>query len=204
MLISGGQTGIDRAALDFAIETGIACSGWCPLGRKAEDGPIPAIYPLQETTSEKYQQRTRLNVKDSDATLILTDGSSSRGTALTINLCLHYHRPFFILSFTASLDNRQSRSTADCIDKYLPAATRDAAETAMLEQASEWLFRVQPRILNVAGPRASECPSGAAIAKSLFISLLQKSESLPPEWPPHRPYTPDLPIDHKKSRQVHQ
>src|SRR5436305_1193025 len=83
-IFSGGQTGVDRAALDVALELGIPCSGWCPRGRRAEDGTIPPRYPLQETRSLAYPVRTRWNVRDSDGTLILTRGRPDRGTALTI------------------------------------------------------------------------------------------------------------------------
>jgi len=183
MLISGGQTGVDRAALDFALRAGINCAGWCPLGRKAEDGPISAIYPLKETQSEKYQQRTRLNVKDSDATLILTDGGPSRGTALTANLCLHYRKPFFVFDFAKTANERQKH------------ASRRFFEPAMLEQAAKWLCRIQPHILNIAGPRASECPQAAVVTPDILGLLLKKSEALKPEWPPARPHTPDLPAD---------
>src|SRR5947199_5509021 len=82
-IVSGGQTGVDRAALDVALELGLPCGGWCPRGRRAEDGPIPAHYPLCETRSPIYPVRARWNVRDSDATLILTRGRADRGTALT-------------------------------------------------------------------------------------------------------------------------
>src|SRR5437870_6380616 len=85
-IISGGQTGVDRAALDVALELGLPCGGWCPKGRRAEDGPIPARYPLAETPWSGYPQRTLWNVRDSDGTLILVDGEPDRGTQLTIEL----------------------------------------------------------------------------------------------------------------------
>ena len=73
-IISGGQTGVDRGALDAALHLGVAAGGWCPKGRLAEDGPIPARYPLAETGSAAYEERTALNVMDADATLILASG----------------------------------------------------------------------------------------------------------------------------------
>ena len=79
-IVSGGQTGVDRAALDVALELSIPCGGWCPKGRKAEDGALPARYPLKETPSEEYAQRTTWNVRDSDGTLILTHGAPTGGT----------------------------------------------------------------------------------------------------------------------------
>lgn len=85
-IISGGQTGVDRAGLDVAIALGIPHGGWCPKGRKAEDGTIPAIYQIQETPKTNYKQRTGWNVRDSDGTLILTLGEPTGGTAATIKL----------------------------------------------------------------------------------------------------------------------
>jgi predicted Rossmann fold nucleotide-binding protein DprA/Smf involved in DNA uptake len=85
-IVSGGQTGVDRAALDIALALGIPCGGWCPRGRGAEDGVIPARYPLQETCSHDYAERTRRNVIDSDGTLILAIGALHGGTLLTAQL----------------------------------------------------------------------------------------------------------------------
>src|SRR5947209_13063019 len=95
-IVSGGQTGVDRAALDVALELGLPCGGWCPRGRRAEDGPLPARYPLTETSWEGYPQRTRWNVRDSDGTLILTRGQPDRGTALTIKLAQRLGKPYRI------------------------------------------------------------------------------------------------------------
>ncbi len=85
-IISGGQTGVDRAALDVALELGILCGGWCPKGRKAEDGPIDPHYPLKETNSPNYPLRTEKNIRESDGTLILTKGPVNGGTSLTEQL----------------------------------------------------------------------------------------------------------------------
>ena len=86
-IISGGQSGVDRAALDAALAAGLELGGWCPKGRRAEDGPIADRYPLNETDCESYATRTRWNVRDSDATLILCDAEPAGGTALTIECC---------------------------------------------------------------------------------------------------------------------
>jgi len=95
-VISGGQTGVDRAALDAAMNFGIEVSGWCPRGRRALDGVIPTKYPLTETRGKSYQTRTKWNVRDSDATLILCLGEPSGGTALTIKYCVQLGKPFYI------------------------------------------------------------------------------------------------------------
>src|SRR5437870_9182944 len=96
-IISGGQTGVDRAALDVALELGLPCGGWCPKRRRAEDGPIPERYPLTETSSRAYPQRTRCNVLDSDGTLILTRGRPTGGTALTIQIAAESGKPYFVV-----------------------------------------------------------------------------------------------------------
>jgi hypothetical protein len=86
-IISGGQTGVDRAALDWAMEHGVQHGGWCPAGRRAEDGVIPERYSLQETPARQYQQRTRWNVRDSDATLIISLSTELTGGSLATQEC---------------------------------------------------------------------------------------------------------------------
>lgn len=78
-IVSGGQTGVDRAGLDFAIALGIPHGGWCPKGRKAEDGPIDNRYQLQETPRADYLQRTEWNVRDNDGTVIFTVNATLSG-----------------------------------------------------------------------------------------------------------------------------
>ena len=96
-VVSGGQTGVDRAALDAARALGLPSGGWCPRGRKAEDGAIPTEYPLRETPGDDYAQRTEWNVRDASATLVLTRGQPSPGTALTIELARRLERPLLVL-----------------------------------------------------------------------------------------------------------
>ena len=96
-IISGGQTGVDRAALDVALELGIPCGGWCPKGRKAEDGPIDPKYPLKETKSTQYHFRTIANVMEADATLILTSGIPTGGTAFIIEVALKHKKPYLVI-----------------------------------------------------------------------------------------------------------
>ena len=124
-IVSGGQAGVDRAALDAAMAAGLEVGGWCPKGRRAEDSPIPDRYPLTETKCNKYRTRTRWNVRDSDATLILCEGEPSGGTALTIQFCEQLNKPFMIIS---------------------PSSTDFKA-------VNEWLLSQQVKVLNVAGPR---------------------------------------------------
>ena len=92
-IVSGGQTGVDRAALDAALALGIPCAGWCPRGRRAEDGEIPRRYPLRETPLPNYEQRTEWNVRDSDATLVLVRGRPAGGTRLAIDATEAHGKP---------------------------------------------------------------------------------------------------------------
>ena len=95
-IISGGQTGADRAALDFALEHNISCGGWCPKGRLAEDGPIDQKYPLKETASSDYEERTKMNVMDSDGTLLLCTTFLDTGSKFTIESCSKQRKPCLI------------------------------------------------------------------------------------------------------------
>ena len=96
-IISGGQTGVDRAALDAALAADTPCGGWCPEGRLAADGIIDARYPLQEIIGGGYRKRNRQNVLDSDATLLIVAGAAVGGTALTLRFCQQYHKPYLLL-----------------------------------------------------------------------------------------------------------
>ena len=99
-IISGGQAGVDRAALDFALKYNIPCGGWCPKGRKAEDGRIEDKYPLTETGTYLYVVRTKLNVDSSDATLILFAGELGNGSSFTAEYALTRKRPLLIANMT--------------------------------------------------------------------------------------------------------
>jgi len=143
-IVSGGQTGVDRGALDAAIALGIPHGGWCPRGRLAEDGPIPDRYRLRQTDSPDYPVRTERNVRDSDATLILCRGVPTGGTALTRRLAAQHGRPCLVVDLAAPPD--------------LPAIRR-------------WLAEHAPTVLNVAGPRESQSPGIAEQAASLLARL---------------------------------
>jgi len=106
-IISGGQTGVDRAALDVALELGIPCGGWCPKGRKAEDGIIDPKYSLREMPSPKYPVRTEKNVREADGTLILTQGPVTGGTALTLKLAKKHKKPLFLVDFSSEEDPQE-------------------------------------------------------------------------------------------------
>ena len=143
-IVSGGQTGVDRAALDVALELGLPCGGWCPAGRWAEDGPVDARYPLAETPSSDPAERTGWNVRDSDATLVLTGGPSA-GTDLTREAARRLGRPVYTFSADGPPDVGAFR---------------------------RWLQVYRVRTLNVAGPRESESPGIHAAALATLRALL--------------------------------
>jgi hypothetical protein len=145
-VVSGGQTGVDRAALDVALEFGLSCRGYCPKGRYAEDGPIADKYPLQETPTADYAQRSEWNVRDSDGTLILTLGKPTGGTALTIEFARKLRRPCLI------------------VDLNLPVN---------VDAANGWLATNRIQTLNIAGPRASESPHAYELAVAMLRDLLR-------------------------------
>ena len=150
-IVSGGQTGVDRAALDAALGRGIACGGWCPAGRGAEDGPIPARHPLRETPSADPAQRTAWNVRDSDATLVLARGVPRGGTARAVAEARRLGRPLRLVQL-----GRGDRE----MDASEVAATR------------AWLGESGVETLNVAGPRASEEPGIEEDAARFLAALL--------------------------------
>jgi hypothetical protein len=145
-VVSGGQTGVDRAALDAARALSLPCGGWCPRGRLAEDGPIDPAYPLVETPSADYAQRTEWNVRDSDGTLVLTRGAASGGTAYTIALARERRKPLLVVDLGTDPD---------------PA------------EAARWVREAGIAVLNVAGPRESQRPGVGAQARGFLERLLR-------------------------------
>jgi hypothetical protein len=138
-IISGGQTGADRAALDVAIELGIPHDGWIPKGRRTEDGRLPDIYRLKETLSIDYSQRTELNVLDSDGTLIISHGKLTEGSALSVKLAKKHRKPCLHID----------------VGEICKA---NATEFKAVEIIGSWIELRGISTLNVAGPRASKDP----------------------------------------------
>ena len=145
-IVSGGQTGVDRGALDAALEVAWPCGGWCPAGRLAEDGAIPARYPLIELEEGAFDERTRRNVRDSDACLVLEFGGPCPGTQLARRTAERLGRPIL------------------CID------ARVASPAAAALRLREFTDRHRPDSLNVAGPRASAAPDAHAYARDLLTA----------------------------------
>jgi hypothetical protein len=150
-IISGGQTGVDRGALDAALDAGFPCGGWCPRGRKAEDGRIDDRYPLTETPSASYGARTRRNVEDSDGTLILSPFALSGGTLLTARHANGIGRPL--------LEIRLDRLDAD----------------AALETICGWIGTLPGGRMNVAGPRESGAPGIQETCRSLIGRVIART-----------------------------
>ncbi len=147
-ILSGGQTGADRAALDAAIFCGLPYGGAIPAGRKTEAGPLPDEYRMQELASDRYPDRTEKNVQAADGTLILSHGALSGGSALTGRIAENEGKPCLHVDFH---------------ETPLPQAK---------ELAIQWIRQYHIRILNVAGPRASSDPKIYDHTYSLIVSLI--------------------------------
>lgn len=147
-IISGGQTGVDRAALDIAIDLNIPHGGWCPKDRLSETGAIPNHYSLQETASKDYSERTKLNIRDSDGTLVVVPTfplQVTDGTVLTLQELEEKNKPFFIVDISKGFDR---------------------------DQFNSWVQQNNIKILNVAGPRESQSPGIYEKSKELLPGLL--------------------------------
>ncbi len=151
-IVSGGQSGVDRAALDFALQYGILCGGWCPKGRKAEDGRIDEKYPLKETVDDNYNTRTKLNVEHSDGTLIFFKKMPDKGTLLTIKFTEEFNKP--VLKVNLSHDQKQN-----------------------LQLMNAWLQAHNFKTLNIAGPRESNNPGIYNDSLGFLEQLLKQTNS---------------------------
>jgi hypothetical protein len=138
---------VDRAALDAALAAGVEAGGWCPYGRIAEDGRIADRYPLSETESSDPAERTRLNVRDADATLVVSPGAPRGGTALAAATARQLGRPLLLVH---------------------------PGEPWSAERVARWVVEHEVTTLNVAGPRASEWPEGYDAAFGVVSALLRR------------------------------
>jgi hypothetical protein len=143
-IVSGGQTGVDRAGLDAAFDAGITSGGYCPKGRRAEDGVIPERYPLIETEEKNYKIRTERNVIESDGTLILNQGSLTGGTLLTLQYARKHQKPVCVIQL----------------------------ENTDISAVHQWGSQYGVKILNIAGPRESKFPDGIYESAMKFLQSL--------------------------------
>jgi len=154
-VISGGQSGVERMALDVAAQLGFPTGGWCPAGRMSDDGPIPASYPLIETRAVEPHVRTQRNVETSSATVLFTFGTPTGSTRYTVEVARSMVRPHLILDL--------SDGTVD------PVA-----------QLYAWIIAIGPRVLNVTGPRDGSAPGlavrAAEVLRIVLAALLRREE----------------------------
>jgi putative molybdenum carrier protein len=165
-IVSGGQTGVDRGALDAALVAGFPCGGWCPADRSAEDGEIAERYPLTplppeslgepavrevRVVADQYRARTLKNVQDSDGTVILYSGTLAGGTLVTQKLCVREEKPLIVV------DSKK-------------VTTLRAADVI-----AQFLEECEINVLNVAGPRASGWPQGYAFSLRVIGELIARA-----------------------------
>ena len=146
-VISGGQTGVDRAGLDAALNAGFPIGGYCAKGRTAEDGTIPEKYPMVELESPESFYRTEKNVMDSDGTLILNIGELTQGTKLTHDFTVQYGKPSLIVQL-------------------------DAEEIIKPQHVVRWINAQYISVLNIAGPRESKVPGGIYHKAQTYLDLV--------------------------------
>ncbi|XZE45891.1 putative molybdenum carrier protein [Pirellulaceae bacterium SH467] len=179
-VISGGQTGVDRAALDAAIAAGIDHGGWCPKGRISEEGPIPCIYRLEELPTMDYSERTRQNVIASDGTLILGPPRLSGGSLLTLRIARELKKPCLAIKMPEMVSGAASSSSNPLPTNGVSGPSNRAPGPANrardLHAVKRWLSLHSIRVLNVAGPRASKVPDAYEVASALLKELFQTLE----------------------------
>ena len=148
-VISGGQTGVDRAGLDAAIELNIDHGGYAPKGRKAEDGQIPAKYNMEVLKKGGYPTRTKINIESSDGTVVFCQGPPKTGTKLTVDYAKSIKKPILVLDLSAVI-----------------------MQTAVT-MIQNWVAREKIEVLNVAGPRMSSDPYSAIVARKILLAALK-------------------------------
>lgn len=148
-IISGGQTGVDRGALDAALEAGFPCGGWCPEGRKAADGSIDARYPVVVLPGAGYRKRTIQNIRDSDGTVILCEGPPVGGSALTLAQCQRLGKPCLVID------------------------SRDCAPAAAAREIVQFVATHRVETLNLAGPSEERTPGARAYAQAAVSEVLR-------------------------------
>jgi len=184
-VISGGQTGVDRGALDAALALQVECGGWCPAGRLAEDGTIPERYPVMELAYAGYAERTARNVADSDGTLVISKGEPIGGTRETVDRCIEMGKPYLLIdSERCSMEEAaalavqfvrglSSRAQARDLTQHDNATGRSRGSSVRAGLALSARLGMTT-ILNVAGPRASQWPEGHKTARQIVSGILRR------------------------------
>lgn len=150
-IISGAQTGADRGALNAALVAQIPCGGWCPEDRHAEDGEIPPHYPVTPLVGAGYRKRTRQNVLDSDATVIVyhTEIALGSGTELTLKTCISQRKPYLLLDSSVLLPEIAGKHIAEFVQRH------------------------RTSVLNVGGSRSSVVPTIELFTEKAVLSAIQ-------------------------------
>jgi putative molybdenum carrier protein len=184
-VISGGQTGVDRGALDAALALQVECGGWCPEGRLAEDGTIPKRYPMMELANAGYAERTARNVADSEGTLIISNGVPLGGTRETVDRCIEMRKPHLIID----CGRRSVQETIEVAIEFVTNLSFQVARTTPVRLGPRNLSSVRKSpgelgdpsrslgmttVLNVAGPRASQWPEGHKTAQRIVSGILRR------------------------------
>ena len=184
-VISGGQTGVDRGALDAALALQVECGGWCPEGRLAEDGTIPTRYPVMQLANAGYAERTARNVADSDGTLIISNGVPLGGTRETVDRCIEMRKPHLIIDCA----RRLVQETIEVATEFVTNLSFRVAQTTQVRLGPRNLSNVRKSpgeledpshslsmtiVLNVAGPRASQWPEGHKTAQRIVSGILRR------------------------------
>ena len=154
-MVTGGQTGVDRAMLDFCLDHGISCGGWCPQNRKAEDGTIDLKYPVKELPKASYRKRTAANVKESDATVIIYHNEMDGGTLKSFEFAQKEKRPFLLLDMSV-------------MDPFQASG-----------KLQKFIQRYHPEILNFSGPRHSEWPEGYGNCYAILQQTFGQADKTP-------------------------
>ncbi len=168
-IISGGQTGADRGGLDAAMTLGIPHGGWCPKGRRAEDGAVPARYQLRETNTADYPKRTRRNIAEADATIVFVLSLKAAGPAsrLTINEAQAMYKPVMLAELAGMLSGAPE--------------TRAAHERLTVRDIQKWCRQHDVKTLNVAGSRESKVPGLQRAVRDILVRAIGR-ELLLIDW----------------------
>lgn len=168
-IVSGGQTGADRGALDAAIACDLPHGGRCPKGRKAEDGTIPASYELSELSSADYTDRTEANVLEADATVVFTPGRPTGGSLQTVEFCLKHHKPWIHIPLAST----PCEQAAERIVEWLHAGESDYGD---------YKASIRDRlVLNVAGSRESQFCGARKTVAEIIEAVIQRFRMEPAE-----------------------